>query len=70
MAHKLGLKPLNLRDSGAKVLIGLRTDSKSIKLAKDGFEDILTIEDVCIKSDLLSILIPDKRYLKFHKFNS
>tara|TARA_B100000676_G_scaffold286917_1_gene316948 strand:+ start:2014 stop:3018 length:1005 start_codon:yes stop_codon:yes gene_type:complete len=56
---------LNLRDSGAKVLIGLRTDSKSIKLAKkDGFEDILTIEDVCIKSDLLSILIPDEEIPK------
>ena len=52
---------LNLRDSGAKVLIGLRINSKSIKLAKkDGFEDILNIKNVCIKSDLISILIPDE----------
>ena len=53
MAHKLQGSSLKFkRISGAIVLIGLRTDSKSLKLAKDGFEDILTIEDVC-KANLI-----------------
>ena len=52
---------LNLRDSGAKVLIGLRANSKSINLAKkDAFKDILSITNLCIKADIISILIPDE----------
>ena len=51
---------LNLRDSGAKVLIS-RANSKSINLAKkDAFKDILSITNLCIKADIISILIPDE----------
>jgi ketol-acid reductoisomerase len=50
---------LNLRDSGAKVHVGLRKDGKSWKLAEsDGFQP-LSVKDACAKADTLLLLIPD-----------
>ncbi|HEX9917205.1 MAG TPA: ketol-acid reductoisomerase [candidate division Zixibacteria bacterium] len=49
----------NLKDSGCKVIIGLRAKSKNNKLAqKDGFE-VLSIEKAVQESDIISFLIPD-----------
>ncbi len=50
---------LNLRDSGAKVHVGLRKDGKSWKLAEsDGFQP-LSVKDASAKADTILILIPD-----------
>jgi ketol-acid reductoisomerase len=67
----------NLKDSGCKVIIGLRAKSKNKKLAqKDGFE-VLSIEKAVQKGDIISFLIPDhthpevfskiKKYLSSNK---
>ena len=51
---------LNLRDSGLNVVIALRDNSKSIKLAKnDGFECI-EISQAVRECDILSMLTPDQ----------
>ena len=52
---------LNLKDSGVEVLIGLRKNSPSIKIAQDdGFKNILSIAELSKKSDIISLLIPDE----------
>ena len=51
---------LNLRDSGVKVVIGLRPDGKSWDVAKkDGFE-VLPISDATAAGDIVMILINDE----------
>ncbi len=50
---------LNLKDSGCKVIIGLRPKSKNRKLArKDGFQ-VWPIEKAVQKGDIISFLVPD-----------
>ena len=51
---------LNLRDSGAKVVVGLRLGGKSWAVAeKDGFE-VLPIAEAAKKGDIIMILINDE----------
>ena len=51
---------LNLRDSGAKVVVGLRPNGKSRTAAgKDGFE-VLSIAEAAKKGDIIMILINDE----------
>ena len=51
---------LNLRDSGVNIVVGLRDDSPSIsKVSEDGL-DCLEISEAVMKSDIISILIPDQ----------
>jgi len=51
---------LNLKDSKSNVIIGLRENSQSKKLAKsDGFE-VFSIPKAVELSDIISILIPDE----------
>ena len=51
---------LNLKDSKLNVIIGLRKESKNIKLAKlDGFK-VCSIEEAVLNSDLICLLIPDE----------
>jgi len=58
---------LNLRDSGAQVLVGLRENGKSWKLAEsDGFKP-LTISDASAKADTILILIPDPKQPTVYK---
>ncbi|MEM4417329.1 MAG: ketol-acid reductoisomerase [Nitrososphaerota archaeon] len=50
---------LNMRDSGVKVVVGLREGGSSWKRAlEDGFKP-LTIEEAAEKGDVIHILIPD-----------
>jgi len=50
---------LNMRDSGLKVICGLRPGGKSWEKAKkDGFE-VMRIEEAAEKADVVFILIPD-----------
>jgi ketol-acid reductoisomerase len=49
----------NMRDSGIKVIVGLRPNGKSWSIAeKDGF-DVFPIRRAADKSDIIHILIPD-----------
>ena len=51
---------LNLRDSGCKVIVGLRKGGKSWPVAeKDGF-DVYTVAEAAAKADIVMILINDE----------
>lgn len=57
----------NLKDSGLKVIIGLKKDSKSKETAqKDGFEVYETSEAVK-KGDIIQVLIPDEVQSEVYK---
>lgn len=50
---------LNFRDSGLKVVVGVRPEGGSWKLASsDGF-DVYPISEACRRADVIHILIPD-----------
>ncbi|MBK5251713.1 MAG: ketol-acid reductoisomerase [Peptostreptococcaceae bacterium] len=52
---------LNLKESGASVVVGLYNGSKSWEKAeKDGFK-VLTAEDAVAESDLVVMLVPDEK---------
>jgi len=49
-----------MRDSGVKVILGLRADGNSAKNARlDGFE-VLSVSEAAKKADIIHILIPDQ----------
>ncbi len=51
---------LNLRDSGLKVIVGLKPGGPSWERAqRDGFEPLLP-KEACSKADLIMILVPDQ----------
>jgi len=51
---------LCMRDSGVKVIIGVRKDGQSFKKAqKDGFE-VFSISEAAEKADIIHILLPDE----------
>ncbi|MBI2026741.1 MAG: NAD(P)-binding domain-containing protein [Deltaproteobacteria bacterium] len=53
---------LNLRDSGFKIFIGLRSNSQSRKIAhKDGFQSY-SFEEIATKADILMFLTPDETH--------
>ncbi len=57
----------NMRDSGLKVIIGLRPGSKSEPIAKqDGFE-VYSPSDACAKADIIQILAPDTQQAKIYE---
>lgn len=52
----------NMRESGVKVIVGLRKDGSSWKKAKeDGFE-VYSFEDAAQKADMIHFLIPDEKH--------
>lgn len=56
----------NLRDSGLKVIIGLRP-GKSWKTAeKDGFE-VVTVDEAAHRADVIQILMPDETQAKVYR---
>lgn len=58
---------LNLRDSGVKVIIGLRKDGKSYeKAVNDGFE-VFPISEATKKADIIMILINDEHQAEVFK---
>lgn len=57
----------NLRDSGAKVIIGLHAGSKSkAKAESDGFE-VFTVAEAAAKADTVMFLIPDHLQARVYK---
>jgi ketol-acid reductoisomerase len=50
---------LNMKDSGLKVIIGLRPGSKSEKEAKDAGFEVYPVKEASAKADIIQILAPD-----------
>ena len=58
---------LNLRDSGAKVIIGLYEGSKSWKKAEDAGFEVYTAAEAAKRADIIMILINDEKQSKLYK---
>lgn len=57
----------NLKDSGLKVIVGLRKDGESWKQAKKDGLTVATIEDAAKKADVVQMLIPDELQGKVYR---
>lgn len=59
---------LNLRDSGYKVILGLKTRSRSrLKARKEGFHEIYTAGEAAQRADCLCFALPDHLHGKIFK---
>ncbi len=58
---------LNLRDSGVKVIVGLRADSTSVAKAKDAGLTVMTADKAAAKADLIMILTPDEHQATLYR---
>ena len=58
---------MNLRDSGCKVVLGLRKDGESYKKAMLEKFEIMEVEDAVKWADVIQILIPDEVQAKVYK---
>ncbi len=52
---------LNLKDSGAEVVVGLREDSSSREAAEAAGLEVLGIADAASRGDIVMILLPDEK---------
>jgi len=52
---------LNLKDSGASVVVGLRPDSSSRKGAEDHGLEVLDVADAASRGDIVMVLLPDEK---------
>jgi ketol-acid reductoisomerase len=52
---------LNLKDSGVKVVVGLRGDSASVGKARSDGLDVASVADAASRADVVMILLPDER---------
>ena len=52
---------LNLKDSGANVVVGLREDSLSAEHAREHFE-VVPVVEAASRGDMVMILVPDERH--------
>ncbi|HEY1597664.1 MAG TPA: ketol-acid reductoisomerase [Thermoleophilaceae bacterium] len=52
---------LNLKDSGVKVVVGLRGDSASAPKARDDGLEVLSLADAASEGDVVMILLPDEK---------
>jgi len=53
---------LNLKDSGVKVVVGLREDSASVAKAREEGLEVLSVVEAASRGDLVMILLPDERH--------
>ena len=52
---------LNLKESGADVVVGLREDSSSRPKAEEAGLEVLSIADAASRGDIVMILLPDEK---------
>ncbi|HWI23180.1 MAG TPA: ketol-acid reductoisomerase [Baekduia sp.] len=52
----------NLKDSGVKVVVGLREDSSSVQAAKDAGLEVKSIADAASDGDIVMVLLPDEKH--------
>jgi ketol-acid reductoisomerase len=57
----------NMRDSGLKVVVGLREGGKSWKLAKREGHKVMTVPEAVKKADIVHVLIPDMQQAAVYK---
>ena len=57
----------NMKDSGLKVVIGLKEGGTSWQKANDDGHEVLAVADACKKADIIHILIPDMIQAKVYK---
>jgi ketol-acid reductoisomerase len=58
---------LNLRDSGVKVILGLRGDGASYNKAKNAGFDVYSVSEASKSADIIMILLPDELHGKVYK---
>ena len=58
---------MNLKDSGARVIVGLREGSASASKAKDAGLEVKNISDAVAEADVLMILAPDEYQADIYK---
>ncbi len=51
---------MNMAESGLNVVVGLRQDGGSWKVAKEDGLEVLTVEEAAQKADIIHLLIPDE----------
>ena len=51
---------LNLRDSGAKVIVGLRPEGRSAEAARAAALDVRPVADAAAQADVIMLLVPDQ----------
>jgi ketol-acid reductoisomerase len=58
---------MNLKDSGANVLVGLRPDSSSVEKATSAGLEVTDIADAASRGDLVMILLPDEKQAEIYE---
>ena len=53
---------LNLKDSGANVIVGLRSDSASAQKARDAGLEVVEPAEAAARGDLVMLLVPDEKH--------
>ena len=51
---------MNMAESGLNVVVGLRQDGSSWKVAKEDGLEVMTVEEASQKADIIHLLIPDE----------
>jgi ketol-acid reductoisomerase len=58
---------LNLKDSGVKVVVGLRPDSASVAQAKEQGLEVLSVTEAASRGDIVMILLPDELHRQVYE---
>jgi ketol-acid reductoisomerase len=58
---------LNLKDSGVKVLVGLRPDSASVAQAAEQGLEVLSVTEAASRGDIVMILLPDELHKQVYE---
>src|SRR5580704_17737253 len=53
---------LNLKDSGVRVVVGLREDSASVGPAREAGLEVLPVVEAARRGDIVMMLVPDERH--------
>ena len=51
----------NLKESGVNVIVGLRSDSQSVQMAKDAGLTVMSVSDAAKAADMIMMLVPDEK---------
>jgi len=57
----------NLKDSGLKVIIGLKEGGSSWSKANNDGHEVMSVSEACKKADIIHVLIPDMVQSKVYK---
>jgi ketol-acid reductoisomerase len=58
---------LNLKDSGVKVVVGLRPDSASVAQATEQGLEVLSVTEAASRGDIVMILLPDELHKQVYE---